>query len=131
MKWIDAAALRFLVVGGFNTLLGYGLYLLLNRVFDYRIAYTLSFVIGIVVSFVLNSVFAFRQPLRWRRLLVYPAVYLLQYIAGLGVVWVFVAVFGQSETWAPLVAVVFTLPLTFLATRYVLSAKTDAAAHHR
>jgi hypothetical protein len=29
------------------------------------------------------------------------------------------------------VAIAFTLPLTFLATRYVLSAKTDATANHR
>lgn len=123
MKWRDATAFRFLLVGAFNTVFGYALYLLFNLFLDYRIAYTVSFAIGIVVSFVLNSVFAFRQPLRWRRLLVYPAVYLLQYVAGLCIVWIFVDLLHQPEALAPLVAVAASLPLTFFATRFVLGAR--------
>ena len=130
MKWFDRHGVRFLVAGAANTLVGYALYLLFNLAFDYRVAYTLSFAIGIVISFVLNSLYVFRQPLRWKRLIVYPAVYLLQYVVGLGCVWLFVDVMHQSELLAPFLAVAVSLPLTFVATRFVLKGKPHVTADH-
>jgi putative flippase GtrA len=131
MRWPDAAALRFLLGGAANTALGYVLYLLLNLFLDYRWAYSISFAAGIVLSFVINSVFVFRQPLRWRRLVVYPVVYAIQYCVGLAAIWLFVAVLRQPEHWAPLAAIALSLPITYIATRFVLGAKTDAASNHR
>jgi putative flippase GtrA len=128
MKWSDSEGLRFLLAGGANTLIGYGVYLLLNTVFDYRVAYTLAFVAGILLSFVLNSVYVFRQRLRWRRLTVFPLVYLLQYAVGLVVVWTFVEVMRLPEPLAPWAAVAASLPVTYLAARYVLKPPTDVAS---
>ena len=68
MKWFERQGTRFLIAGAANTAIGYALYLLFNLLVDYRIAYSLSFALGIVISFVLNSVYVFRQPLRWARL---------------------------------------------------------------
>lgn len=130
MRWSNSEGARFLIAGGANTLLGYGLYLLLNLALDYRIAYTLSYVAGIGISFVLNSLYVFRQPLRWQHLAVYPLVYVLQYAAGLATVWLFVSVMGWPEALAPWAAVAASLPLTFIATRFVLRKRPDAAAEH-
>ena len=128
MKWFERQGTRFLVAGAANTAIGYGLYLLFNLVVDYRVAYSLSFALGIVISFVLNSVYVFRQPLRWARLIVYPAVYLLQYVVGLGCIWVFVDVMHQSEALAPFLAVAVSLPLTYVATRHILKGKPRVPA---
>ena len=48
---------RFLVSGGFNTLVTYGLYLLLLNVLSYRISYTIAYVAGIVLAYSLNRFF--------------------------------------------------------------------------
>ena len=129
MRWHEREGWRFLVAGALNTALGYGVYLALNLVFDYRVAYTLSFAFGIVLSYLVNSLYVFRQPLRWKRLAVYPLVYLLQYAVGLLCVWVFVAKLRWPEALAPIAAIAVNIPLTFVATRYIL---TDSAhAEHR
>ncbi len=130
MKWTEHQAFRFLVAGGANTIFGYGMYLLFNLMLDYRVSYTLSFVIGIFVSFVLNSLYVFRQPLRWGRLVVYPTVYLIQYIVGVACVWIFVGVFHQSEVFAPIPAIVISLPLTYVATRFIIKGKPNVATKH-
>ena len=57
---IAREVLRYLLAGGVNTVVSYGLYLALLRVLDYRTAYVLAFVAGIALSFVLlrHMVFA-------------------------------------------------------------------------
>jgi putative flippase GtrA len=125
MKWFNHQPARFLVAGATNTFIGYGLYLLLNLVVDYRAAFTTSYVAGIFLSYILNSVYVFREPLRWSRLMVYPSVYVLQYVIGIVCVWAFVDVLGQPEALAPLPAVVISLPLTYLAARYIIKGASD------
>ena len=111
---------RFLVGGAFTTGASWLCYVALLRVVRYEVAYTLSFVVGIAISFLVNSWFVFGVPLRWRRLLPYPFAYLLQYAAGYAVVWLAVEKLGMPEWSGPLVALVVTIPLGFMLTRRVL-----------
>jgi putative flippase GtrA len=112
---------RFLVVGAVNTGLSYLVYLALLRWVSYRWAYSISYATGIVLSFVLNSRFVFRVPLRWRRLLPYPSVYLVQYLLGLCVVYVGVELLRWDERLMPVAVLVVTVPVSFVLTRWVLS----------
>ena len=118
---LSSSFLRFLAVGAANTAIGYALYLAAAQVMDYRWAYTTSYVLGIGSSYVLNSLFVFREPLSWRRLAAFPLVYLLQYLAGLGLLWLFVSRLGVPAEYGPLLVVPLTIPLTFLASRLVLT----------
>lgn len=111
---------RFLVGGAFTTGASWLCYVALLRVFRYELAYSLSFVVGILISFVVNSWFVFGVPLRWRRLLPYPLAYLIQYAAGYAVVWVAVEKLGLPEWSGPLVALTVTIPVGFVLTRRVL-----------
>jgi putative flippase GtrA len=122
---VRTEALRFLIVGALNTAAGYGLYLLLLRVCPYAVAYTLTWVGGIVLAFVSHSLYVFRTPLRWRRLVPYPLVYLGQYLLGLLVLYVGVEVLGWSERIMPVVALAVTLPASYLMNRMVLVTKPD------
>ena len=70
MKSFDASSrhafyefVRFLLAGGVNTLLSYGIYLLFLLLFPYRIAYTISFLAGIALSYWLVSRFVFQRSL--------------------------------------------------------------------
>jgi putative flippase GtrA len=116
---------RFLAVGALNTGLSYLVYLALLKWVSYRWAYSLSYAAGIVLSFVLNSLFVFRVPLRWRRLLPYPSVYLVQYLLGLGVVHVGVELLEWDERLMPVAVLVVTVPVSFVLTRWVLRGKEE------
>lgn len=120
MKSFSGEALRFLLAGTANTAITYGIYLLGLLVLPYRVAYTLAYALGIVLGYALNTWFVFRAPFSWRRMLAYPMVYLLQY--GLGILCLSVLVERQwvSKQLAPLIVVVVTLPVTFLASRLLI-----------
>jgi len=111
---------RYLVAGAVNTVASWLVYLASLQLVSYRLAYPVAFGFGILLSFVLNSWFVFGVPLRWRRLLPYPAVYLAQFAVGYAVVWLVVEKLGWPVWPAPLISLVFTVPLGFVLTRRLL-----------
>jgi putative flippase GtrA len=113
-------AFRYLIAGGVNTAASYALYFLLLAVLPYRVAYTIAFVAGIAASYWLNARFVFRVPLRLRDALRFPAISVGQYVAGLAVVSMLVEGFAVHPAWAALAAIVVTVPLAFLATRWMM-----------
>jgi putative flippase GtrA len=116
--------IMFIVMGGVNTLYNLGVYLLLERVMDYNLAYTIAYVIGVFTSYYLNARFVFRQPMTVKSLLRYPLVYVVQYIVGLGLMYVFVELLHLDASLAPLPTTTLTLPITFILSRSILSQKT-------
>ncbi|MDB5889346.1 MAG: GtrA family protein [Polaromonas sp.] len=108
---------RFLVAGGVNTALTWLLYLLLLERWGHRLAYTAAFAAGIGLAYVLNRFYVFNRHTGWRSMLALPAIYLLQYAVGLGVVEVWVRHLALWPEAAPLVAVAVTLPMTFILSR--------------
>jgi putative flippase GtrA len=98
-----------------------GLYLLLLRFMQYTLAYSVAFVAGIVISYLLNSTFVFRATARARTLALFPLIYVVQYVVGLAVVAIWVDLLGLPDTLAPLAAVAVTLPITYLLTRLLFS----------
>jgi len=61
-------------------------------------------------------------------MLLFPLVYLAQYVVSLGVVWAWVECFHLMKELAPLVAVVITIPLTFVLSRFVFGRRGNALA---
>ena len=112
--------LRFLVTGGINTAVTYVLYLLLLPLLGYLVAYSLAYVIGIVLSYWLNSAFVFRQPMNWRSLARFPLVYVVQYLLTGVLLWLFVDTLGVDKRIALLAAIAVTVPVTFLAARLAI-----------
>lgn len=115
--------LRFVIAGGANTAATYVLYLGLLEVVDYRVAFTTSFIVGIVLAYSLNAWFVFRT--RWSLLTLfgYPVVYLVQYGLGLLLLTVEVDSLGVDRRFAPFINVVILLPVTFLLNRWFLTRK--------
>lgn len=122
MRWSSQFA-RFLVAGAFNTAIGYLLYLAAIQIMDYRMAYTGSYAVGIVISYLVNSLYVFRERLAWRKFLAFPAVYLLQYVTSLGLLWLLVSEVGVPQAYGPLMVIPATIPLTFVASRFVLTSE--------
>jgi putative flippase GtrA len=130
MKFIDGSGhrstagqiVRFALAGLANSGATYILYLALLAFTPYRVAYTLSFAAGIVISAVLNGYWVFRAGLNTRMAVQLPLVYLFQYVFGLALLTIFVDRAGVPRQLAPLAVLACTVPVTFALTRYVCRA---------
>ena len=111
---------KFLLVGASNTVLSYVLFLILVRFMPYLAAYTVSYAAGIVNSYFLNVRFVFRERDSLASFLKFPFVYLLQYGLGMVLMWLLVGQMGIAPELAMAAVVVLTIPVTFLASRFVL-----------
>lgn len=119
-KHISAEALRFVIGGGFNTLLSYVIYWLLLPWVSYPVAYTISYAAAILTGFTINTRFVFRTAWSWRKLAAFPLVQLLNYLMGLGTVAFCIRYLGIDARIAPVLATVVILPANFLLTRALM-----------
>lgn len=115
---------RFLLAGAFNTAITYLMYLGLLRVTSYQVSYTLAFVSGIAISYVLGRVFVFKMHQGYRSALILPLVYLIQYLTGTAVVWMWIDILHQHPMLAPAISIMITLPLTYFLSRFAFVGKS-------
>jgi putative flippase GtrA len=118
---------RFVIAGAINTAATYLLYLVLLYVVPYILAYTISYVCGIVISCCLNAWFVFRRKITLAVALPYPAVYVLQYVLGVALLTLLVGHMGMNPRIAPVVVILCTVPATFLLTRFIFRRGSESA----
>lgn len=112
---------KFLVSGGFNTIVTYGLYLVLLSFFPYTTSYTVSFLVGIVLAYLLNRYFVFNAHNGIKSVLLLPLVYILQYGMSMLVLWFWIEQLSLAAQLAPLAAIVVTVPITFILSKYIFT----------
>ena len=111
---------RFLLVGGFNTVMSYIIYRILLLILPYMLAYTIAYACGIVISYFLNAMFVFRTQPNFKDFVKFPAIYIFQYFFGAVLLQVVVS-FGLTSKEAGMLLVIFlSIPITFLLTRILL-----------
>ncbi|MFI9046801.1 GtrA family protein [Streptomyces sp. NPDC053427] len=111
---------RFVVVGGVNTLTFYACYLPLHRALPYFAAYTVGFLAGMTCSFFLNTYFTYRTRPTWKKFLLFPLTQVTNYVTqSVGLV-VLVSWLGVNSKVAPLAAALLAIPFTFLVSRRIL-----------
>jgi putative flippase GtrA len=108
---------RFLVVGGANTAASYAIYLLLLLAVDYRVAYTVAFIAGLVGGYLMHARFVFDARPGTRSAVAYVATYAAMYLVSLFVLYVAVARLGVPKPLGMLAALAFTVPASFLLLR--------------
>jgi putative flippase GtrA len=116
---------RFLIGGLINTAITYLFFLVLAAFLHQAVAYTISYIIGIVISYGLNGYFVFRSRFSLRSLSFFPLVYLVQYIAGLIVLDFATVRLAVSKEVAMLVVIAINIPLGFMLTRLVFTFKNN------
>jgi putative flippase GtrA len=112
---------RFLVAGGVNTAITYGLYLALLPLLPYQASYTVAYVVGIVIAYLLNRNLVFLSHRGVRSVVLLPVVYLAQYLVSLLVLWLWIDKAGLSPALGPIVVISITVPMTYLLSREVFS----------
>jgi putative flippase GtrA len=110
---------RYFASGLINLVVTYLLYLLLIRVLAVPVSYTIAYVTGIGISYLLNRTFVFRARGGRRALLAFSGLYLMQYLLGLTITTLLLPWVGREL--APLGAVAVTVPLLYVMTRYVFA----------
>ena len=113
-------ALRFLFAGAVNTIATYAIYLALLTLFNYTLAYTIAYLAGIVISYLLNTTFVFRVTRTAANMATFPLVYLVQYLLGALVLNIAVRWMGISDRFALIASIVVTIPVTFFLSRALL-----------
>lgn len=126
---LPTAFIRFLLSGGFNTAVTYALYLMLLRFLPYWFSYTLTYAFGVGLAYTLSRYFVFGVPRAGKRIWLFPAVYIVQYLAGLLMVFIWIDVLRWFPTLAPLASLAVTIPLTFALTKWVFNANEGTGPH--
>lgn len=115
----------FLIGGGLNTALTYGIYLLLNLLINYQASYIVAYTSGILFSYLFNSQVVFKLKKNLKGLLIYPSVYLFQYLIGAALLHMLVESCGLPKEVAPLLIIVALLPVTYILSKTVLRASHE------
>lgn len=118
-KLTEIKFFRFLLTGGLNTAATYALYLILLNFFVYTTSYSISYVCGILLAFLLSRYVVFKEHQGLRSVIFFPLIYLAQYLFGLLVVWFWVKILFMPEFLAPLSAIILSLPLTYTLSKLV------------
>ncbi|MGL4340358.1 MAG: GtrA family protein [Rhodoglobus sp.] len=112
-----AAAWRFLVVGGSNTLVTTALLVTLSYFMEGWLAYTITFAAGIAYSTIFASRWVFTRAASRRATLLYAFCYVVIYLVGLGCVTV--VRWFEWPQFLNALSIFVTAPLGFIAGRLV------------
>jgi len=131
-KLLENSLVRFLVVGGINTLVTYAIFVGLGLVIPPSIAYLVAFVLGLAWVVFGSSRFVFRASGGGPgRLVAFAALYLI--VLGLGQLVIHLV---KPDGFWPLVltsviVIAITTPLNYLGGRFIFRGQSDPAAHDK
>jgi putative flippase GtrA len=113
---------RFLVAGAINTITSYGIFVVLLQFMPYLAAYTIAYIVGVLLSYLLLTTFVFHTRRRLTTALRFPLVYIAQYLTGSAVIVALVEAWDVRAPIAAIVAIVASIPVGFLLSRSILRA---------
>ncbi|MFX3632159.1 MAG: GtrA family protein [Candidatus Pristimantibacillus sp.] len=122
-RYLNKEISRYVIVGLLNTAITYLSYLLMLMFFSYSISYLISYVIGILFSYVLNSKIVFNTNMTLWKLIQYPLVYITQFLFGLLLMYLLIDKIALNDKVAPLIVSIISLPITFVVSKFILSGK--------
>jgi len=117
MKKIAGEFSGFLVVGAINTAVTYALFLVLARYTHYWTAYTIAFLVGIALSYILNALVVFTARHSMGAMFKFSFVYVFQYLFGSLSLVAMVDGLGFPQPVAMLIVIAISVPMTFVLVR--------------
>ena len=115
--------IRFLVTGSINTAVSWAVYLAVLQFAPYTIAYTCAYLFGIVFTYYLNTRWVFKVAMSWKTFLQFPLIYVVRYTVDMGLIVLWVSGLGLWQEVAPIAALVISMPLGFVLSRWLLKAQ--------
>ena len=120
-KLFSYQGIRFLFVGGLNTIVGYGAYALLVYIgINYLIANTLSTIIGVAHSYLWNRYFTFKSKNKaLKEITKFVSVYIVSYLIGMCTLFIFKDKLNISPYIAGLLNLVITTLISYFGHKYI------------
>ncbi|HHA0139668.1 TPA: flippase GtxA [Staphylococcus aureus] len=117
-----AEILKFIIVGGINTLNYYVVYLLLLKLLhiEYMISHINGFLVAFVISYYLNCYFVYRVKPTWRKFISFPITQIVNVSLQTVLLYVFVSWLNLPAEIAPFAGLVITIPITFVLSKWIL-----------
>jgi putative flippase GtrA len=116
--------LKFIVVGGFSTLINYGVFFALWRfvALDYRICSAAGFLVGLTVGYPLNKIWTYQHAGKTSFWLGarYLLVYLFSLGMGLAALWALVDQCNMLAWLANLLVIGLTTCINFIGTKFLV-----------
>lgn len=116
----------FAVIGVVNTGTYYGPYLLFLTRFPYLVAHLLATALSLTGSFFLNARFTYRTRPTWRKFLLFPLTNAANFLVTTAGVYVLVDLLHLDSRYAPLLASLAAIPVTFVVSRRIMLPRTEA-----
>ena len=123
MKFNRNEFFKFIFFGGVNTVLSYAIYVIFQLFLIYPVAFSLAYILGIFISYYLNSRFVFKRDVRLVKAFQYPLVYLVQYLLGVSLLSVLIEIFSLNKFIAPALVIMITIPVTFFLSRFIIKGR--------
>ncbi|HGZ9111851.1 TPA: flippase GtxA [Staphylococcus aureus] len=117
-----AEILKFIIVGGINTLNYYVVYLLLLKLLhiEYMISHITGFIVAFVISYYLNCYFVYRVKPTWRKFISFPITQIVNVSSQTVLLYVFVSWLNLPAEIAPFAGLIITIPITFVLSKWIL-----------
>lgn len=117
-----AEILKFIIVGGINTLNYYVVYLLLLKLLhiEYMISHITGFIVAFVISYYLNCYFVYRVKPTWRKFISFPITQIVNISLQTVLLYVFVSWLNLPAEIAPFAGLIITIPITFILFKWIL-----------
>ncbi|HDE3780698.1 TPA: flippase GtxA [Staphylococcus aureus] len=117
-----AEILKFIIVGGINTLNYYVVYLLLLKLLhiEYMISHITGFLVAFVISYYLNCYFVYRVKPTWRKFISFPITQIVNVSLQTVLLYVFVSWLNLPAEIAPFAGLIITIPITFVLSKWIL-----------
>lgn len=122
---VAATFLRFVLVGGANTLATLCVYWLLLPRLHPQAAYAASFAFGVLLGYLLHTRYAFRTGRSWRSFAAWPLVCLAGWAVGAAMLALAIGPLGIHPKLAPLLSIAASVPTTFLLGRRLLQPRSS------
>ncbi|HCY9904252.1 TPA: flippase GtxA [Staphylococcus aureus] len=117
-----AEILKFIIVGGINTLNYYVVYLLLLKLLhiEYMISHITGFIVAFVISYYLNCYFVYRVKPTWRKFISFPITQIVNVSLQTVLLYVFVSWLNLPAEIAPFAGLIITILITFILSKWIL-----------
>ncbi|HEB2288332.1 TPA: flippase GtxA [Staphylococcus aureus] len=117
-----AEILKFIIVGGINTLNYYVVYLLLLKLLhiEYMISHITGFIVAFVISYYLNCYFVYKVKPTWRKFISFPITQIVNVSLQTVLLYVFVSWINLPAEIAPFAGLIITIPITFILSKWIL-----------
>ncbi|MGX0003155.1 GtrA family protein [Staphylococcus cohnii] len=114
--------IKFVIVGGMNTLNYYIVYLCLLKLLEmnYLVSHISGFIISFIISYYLNCYFVYKVTPTWSKFLKFPLTQVVNMGMQTLLLYIFVQWFGISSVIAPFAGLIITIPITFVLSKYIL-----------